>query len=133
MKITILVLLCFSLTSFAQITITSTDVTSVFTPGNSVNIHSTDITSFDIGSAGGGNNWDFSGLQSSETYDLMCIDPATSPYINEFAGANIATYASENYQGSPAEVWSYLNVNGVLGNMGQAITSSSFPGDLITS
>jgi hypothetical protein len=125
--------LLISCTSYAQITITNTDVSNAFAVGNSVTINSTDITSFDIGSAGGGNNWDFTGLQSTETYNLMCIDPASSPYINEFAGANIGTYASENYQGNPAEVWSYLNVNGVLGNMGQAITSSSFPGDLITS
>lgn len=133
MKITILFILCFGFTSFAQITITNTDVSSVFAAGNSVTINSTDITSFDIGSAGGGNNWDFSGLQSTETYNLMCIDAASSPYINEFAGANLATYASESYQGYPAEVWSYLSVNGVFGNMGQAITSSAFPGTLITS
>jgi len=133
MKITILFLFCFIFTAFAQIQITPTDVSNAFAVGNSVTINSMDITSFDIGSAGGGNNWNFSGLQSTETYDLMCVDPVSTPYANEFPGANLGTYASENYQGNPAEVWSYLNLGSTLGNMGQAITSSSFPGDLITS
>lgn len=132
MKYIFLFVLLISSTLFAQITITSSDVSNAFTPGNSVTIHSMDITSFDIGSAGGGNNWNFSGLQSSETYDLMCVDPVSTPYASEFPGANIGTYASENYQGNPAEVWSYLNVNGVLGNMGQALTTNAFPGQLIT-
>jgi hypothetical protein len=134
MKNIFLFALFISYTSFAQITITDTDVSNVFSPGNSVTIHSTDVTSFDIGSAGGGNSWDFSGLQSTETYDFMTIDPATSPYINEFAGANIAIYAQENFQGTPAEAWSYFNLSSsAFANMGQAITSNSFPGILITS
>jgi len=133
MKSIFLFVLLISCSSFAQITITNTDVSNVFSPGNSVTVHSTDITSFNIGSAGGGNNWDFTGLQSTETYDFMCIDPATSPYINEFAGANIGTYAMENYQGTPAEVWSFFNLSSsALNNMGQAVISSSFPGSLIT-
>ena len=133
MKSIFLFVILISNTLFAQITITSSDVSNVFTVGNSVIINSMDITSFDIGSAGGGNNWDFTGLQSTETYDLMCVDPVSTPYTNEFPGANIGTYASENYQGNPAEIWSYLNVNGTFSNMGQAITSNAYPGLLITS
>jgi len=132
MKTLFLFSLFFSATLFAQITITSTDVSNFFTVGNTTTIHSTDITSFDIGTVGVNNNWDFSGLQSTETFNMLSVNPASTPHIGEFPGANIATYSQEDYQGNPAEVWSYLNLNGNLGNMGQAITSSSFPGDLIT-
>jgi hypothetical protein len=122
--------LCYS--AFAQITITSADINNVFAIGNSATIHSYEGTTFNIGSTDGGNNWDFTGLQSSETFNLLSVNPAGTPHIGEFPGANIATYSQEVYSGFPAEVWSYLSVNGTLSNMGQAITSSSLPGDLIT-
>jgi hypothetical protein len=133
MKTLFLFALFFTSTLFAQITITNTDVSNYFAVGTSNTIHSADITSFDIGTVGVSNNWDFSGLQSTETFNTMSVDPVTTPYANQFAGSNIATYSQENYQGSPAEVWSYLNLGSTLSNMGQAITSSTFPGDLITS
>jgi len=132
MKTLFLFALFFTTTLFAQITITGADVASVFTVGNSATIHSTDITSFDIGSAGGGNNWDFSGLQSTETFNLLCVDVATTPYASEFPGANVATYSAGEYQGYPAESWSYLGLGSNLTNMGQAITSSALPGVSIT-
>lgn len=132
MKTLFLFSLFYSATLFAQITITGTDVANVFTTGNSATIHSTDITSFDIGSAGGGNNWDFSGLLSTETFNILCVDVATTPYASEFPGANLATYSQEDYGGYPAEIWSYLSLGGTLGNMGQALISSSLPGVLVT-
>ena len=122
-----------SISSFAQITITNSDVSNVFAVGNSATIHSADITSFNIGSAGGGNNWDFTGLQSTETFTLLSVNPASTPHISEFPGANISTYSQGEYQGNPAEIWSYLTLNGTLSNMGQAMTSSAFPGIVITS
>jgi Secretion system C-terminal sorting domain len=132
MKTLFLFALFFSCTAFAQITITSTDVSNVFAVGNSATIHSYEGTTFNIGSAGGGNNWDFTGLLSSETFNMLSVNPASTPHIGEFPGANIATYSQGSYGGEPAEIWSYLNVNGTLSNMGQAMTSSSFPGILIT-
>lgn len=125
-------LLILSCTAFAQITITSSDISNVFTVGNSATIHSADITSFNIGSAGGGNNWDFTGLQSTETFNMLSVNPATTPHIGEFPGANISTYSQSEYGGYPAEVWSYMNLNGNFTNLGQAITSDSLSGVLIT-
>lgn len=126
-------LLILSCTAFAQITITSGDISNVFALGNSATIHSYEGTTFNIGSTGGGNSWDFTGLQSSETFNLLSVNPASTPHIGEFSGANISTYSQGNYEGNPAEIWSYLALNSTLGNMGQAITSSAFPGILITS
>lgn len=132
MKSIFLQLLIFSCTIFPQITITNADINNVFAIGNSTTIHSYEGTTFNIGSAGGGNTWDFTGLQSTETFNLLSVNPTTTSHIGEFTGANIATYNQEVYNGFPSEVWSYLSVNGTLSNMGQAITSSSLPGDLFT-
>ena len=133
MKKILLICAAASITSFAQITITSGDISNVFALGNSATIHSYEGTTFNIGSTGGGNSWDFTGLQSSETFNLLSVNPATTPHIGEFPGANISTYSQGDYEGNPAEIWSYLALNSTLGNMGQAITSSAFPGILITS
>lgn len=122
-----------SISSFAQITITNSDVSNVFAIGNSATIHSAETTTFNIGSTNGGNNWDFSSLQSTETFNLLSVNPASTPHIGEFPGANISTYSQGVYQGDPAEIWSYLTLNGTLSNMGQAITSSTFPGLVIIS
>ena len=132
MKTIILLLLFFSCTLFAQITITDTDVSNVFVVGNSATVHSAATTTFDIGTAGGGNNWDFSGLQSTETFEILSVDIVTTPYASEFPSANYATYSQGEYSGYPAEIWSYLSVNGTLSNLGQAMITSAFPGILIT-
>jgi hypothetical protein len=131
MKNIFLSVLLISCTSFAQITITNTDFTNVFAPGNSSTINEFDATTFNIGSAGGGNNWDFSGLQSSTTYNLMCVDPVTTPYANDFPGANLGTYSHSSFQGEDADIWSYLSVNGVFANMGSAVNVVSQPGTLL--
>ena len=119
--------LLISCTSFAQITITNTDFSNVFSPGNSSTINEFIANTFNIGSAGGGNSWDFSGLQSSTTFDLMCVDPTTTPYANDFPGANLGTYSHTTYQGEEGDIWSYLQVNGNFSNMGEAITIVSHP------
>ena len=88
MKKTLLFFAVASCATFAQITITSGDVSNMFAVGNSVTIHQDDlITTVDIGSPGGGNNWDFQSLQSNLTLDLTSVDPATTPYIGDFPGA----------------------------------------------
>jgi len=130
-NVTLLVLLCTTL-SFAQITLTNTDLSNSFAPGNSATTNQFDATTFNIGSPGGGNNWDFSGLQSSSTFVLQCVDPATTPYANEFPGANLGTYSQASYSGEDANIWGYLSVNGVFGTMGSAIITDSHPGNLIT-
>jgi len=76
-----------SCTALAQITINSSDVANMFAIGNTATIHEDTLQSnFDIGSPGGGNNWDFTNLQSNLMVTLESIDPATcAPFfdINE--------------------------------------------------
>jgi Secretion system C-terminal sorting domain len=129
----ILVFIFASFTSFAQITITGNDVLNIFAVGNSTTVHQDTLQStVNIGSLGGGNNWNFAGLQSNLTLDIMSVNPATTPYTSNFAGADFCIYSMGFYQGFQAEIWTYSSVNGFVDNMGSATTSSSFPGFVIT-
>ena len=133
MKQLVLISVVLSCTTFAQINITSSDFANQFSVGNSVTIHESESpTTIDIGSQGGGNNWDFSMLQGNLSYDLTSVDPATTPHSGEFSGANIATYSMGIYNGEQAEIWQYLTLNGSFDNMGSAVTLNSQPGDLFT-
>jgi hypothetical protein len=118
-----------SCTAFAQITITSSDVSTMFAVGNSATIHEDTLqSSVNIGSPGGGNNWDFTTLQSNLMVNLESVDPATTPYIGDFPGANICTYSFSTVGGAQTEIWSYSKINGAFDGLGNAVTSSIVPG-----
>jgi len=118
-----------SCTAFAQITITSGDVANMFAVGNSATIHEDSLqSSIDIGSPGGGNNWDFTMLQSNFMLTLESIDPATSPYISDFPTANICNYNSSTLGGNLSEIWTYSKLNGQFDVFGNVFISSALPG-----
>ncbi len=132
MKKTLLFFAMASCTALAQITITSGDVANMFAVGNSTTTQQDTLPStVDIGSTGGGNNWDFTMLVSNLSVSLESIDPATSPYINDFPGANICTYSLSTVGGDQIEIWSYSTLNGTFDNLGFASIISSQPGFLV--
>lgn len=129
MKKTLLLFAVASFTSFAQITITGNDVLNIFAVGNSATIHQDTLQStVDIGSTGGGNNWDFTGLQSNLSFNIMSVDPVTTPYASDFTGADFCIYNMGFYQGFQAEIWTYSSVNGFVDNMGSVTTTNALPG-----
>ncbi len=131
MKYLFTIFLLFSFTTFAQITITSGDVANAFAVGNNATIHEDTLqSSVDIGLPDGGNSWDFTNLQSDLMLTLEIIDPATSPYINDFPSANICTYNSSTIGGNLSEIWSYSMLNGTFDHLGTAILNSALPGFL---
>lgn len=133
MKKILLLLVAASFTSFAQITITGNDVLNIFAVGNSTTIHQDTLQSMvDIGSPGGGNNWNFTGLQTNLTVDIESVDPASTPYSSDFSGADFCIYTMGFSQGFQADIWTYSTVNGFVDNMGSATTISSLPGFVTT-
>jgi hypothetical protein len=115
----------------AQITITSADVSNFFSTGNFTTIHEYDGAQINIGSPGGPNNWDFSGLQTTSTFTYESVNPGSSSYIGEFPGANVALHSQRVYLGEPGDGYSYLEVTGnLLNNIGQAVVFNSQPGNL---
>lgn len=122
-----------SFTAFAQITITGNDVLNIFAVGNSTTIHQDTLQSMvDIGSTGGGNNWDFTALQSNLTVNLMCVDPNSTPYASDFPNADFCIYNQGYSQGFQADIWTYSSVNGFVDNIGSATTISAIPGFVTT-
>ena len=130
MKYILTIFLLFSFTTFAQITITSADISNMFSLGNNVTINSdTLVNTADIGVIGGGNNWDFTGLASHLTVDVTSIDPASGFMNSEFPGADFCTHNVSTNGGDVTETWSYTVLGGgTFDNMGSAITISSVPG-----
>lgn len=131
MKLIIIMFLLTSMNITAQITITAGDFNSMFSVGNEITLKENDTGgSVNIGSPGGGNNWDFSWFTGNLTMEIESINPATAPHIAEFPGANIVTYSVGDYQGDLGEVWTYSSLNGSFDNHGAGITLDSQPGDL---
>ncbi len=129
MKIILVFFAVASCTAYAQITITSSDVADMFAVGNGTTIHQdTSQSMIDIGSPGGGNNWNFTTLQSNLTADMESIDPNSSPYISDFAGADVCVYTTDFSQGEQAEIWTYSKLNGTFDAMGSSATVASIPG-----
>jgi hypothetical protein len=129
MKNILLLFTLASCTALAQVTINSSDVANMFAIGNSATIHEDSLqSSVDIGTPGGGNNWDFTNLQSNLTVNLESIDPATSPYIGDFPGANICNYSTSNLGGNLSEIWTYSKLNGTFDVLGNSAVTSALPG-----
>ena len=118
---------------FGQITINSSDIANQFGVGNSATLHDVETTTtINIGTQGGGNNWDFTSMQNGTSTVLTSVDPATTPHINEFPGADIAPHTMGMYQGEQAELWEYSQLDGSFDYMGNAIVLTSQPTDLFT-
>jgi hypothetical protein len=133
MKKLLLLLVAASFTTFAQINITGSDVSSMFAVGNFATINEYDGAQIDIGTTGGPNNWDFTGLQSASTFNYESLNPGSTPYISEFPTSNIALQSQRVYIGEYGNGYSYLEVTGnLLNNIGQAVVFNSQPGNLYT-
>ncbi len=119
-----------SCTALAQITITSADISNMFALGNTSTINQDSLINMaDIGVAGGGNNWDFTGLASHIMVQSVSIDPATGLSSSEFPGADFCTHSTSTIGGDLTEIWSYTVLGGgTFDNMGNATTISSVPG-----
>ena len=129
MKKILLLFTAASFTSFAQITITGNDVLNIFAVGNSITIHQDTLQSMvDVGSPGGGNNWDFTGLQTIFTSDIMSVDIIGTPYANMFPGADFCIHDTLNFEGFIGDHWTYSSVNGFVDNMGGAFLVGALPG-----
>ena len=76
--------------AIGQITIEAGDISNIYDVGNKSILNSNiGIFTVDIGSPGGDNNWDFSGLIGSTEISLESVDVGSSPYADDFGGADI--------------------------------------------
>jgi len=129
MKYLMTIFLLFSFTSFAQISITSSDLNAEYVPGTTTTVK-TDVvvTTVDIGQLGP-TSWDFSFLSSDPglAINSTAVDPATTPYAGDFPGANLGTHTILVIQGDTTEFYSYLSLNGTFDFHG-VVVETAFAG-----
>ncbi len=114
----------------AQIIINAGDFQAQYSVGNSV-INNTDttVTEINIGSLGS-TSWDFSFLTFNPNYAVAVtsVDPASTPYISEYPGADYSLKVLANSQGIQSESYSYLRQSNNFEYMGSAGMSPIQPG-----
>ena len=103
-------LVCCSASSFAQITITSTDVASAFAVGRKfIRNSDTLMTTANIGTPGGTeNNWNFSSLASHLVDTSTSVAPSGTPYFSWFPGATHTLRSVQTLQGATGPVYQYF-------------------------
>lgn len=114
---------------FAQITINQSDVEQTAVVGSGFQSFADSVTTqINIGSLGM-TSWDFSGLVKSTSFQSEFVDPATSPNIGDFPGANVVNLTTIDLDSILSENYSYsfLGSNKFenLGSVGM-ITSGQF-------
>ncbi len=130
MKKIVAILLFLPLSIYAQIQITESDISAIFAVGNSAQLFlDTTTTTIDIGTPGGGNNWDFSGLNpvSGLQITLTMEDPAQTPYAGDFPGAEYAQHINATDGNATAENYNYLKLDANLLTLGSASTVDTLP------
>lgn len=96
--------------AFSQITISEDEVSGFSAPGMIITTSTASSGLVNIGIPGGGNTWNFSSFESDSVSASTTIDPAGTPFINDFAGANICQHYSVNIQDSVVNSWNYSRI-----------------------
>ncbi|MGE5431310.1 MAG: T9SS type A sorting domain-containing protein [Syntrophomonadaceae bacterium] len=99
---------------YSQVTITKDDLARYYTSGKVITSYmDTNLIELNIGNAGGGNFWDFSFLKSKLISTTLTVqEPGSTPFLNDFPGANLAFYVTSFEEDNTSEnfypdVWSY--------------------------
>ncbi len=112
----IYICLCFiiAVKSFAQITITSSDVQNYIKVGNKLAFtDDTTHTSLNIGSKGA-TSWDFSTLSSDSQYSVTIVDPSTTTFGNNYPSSTYGFSGSKVVEGYLIQGCQYFGVNNAL-------------------
>jgi len=122
----LLVTVLWSAATLAQITITKQDVANHYTIGTTYTTEFAPLQgTVNVGNKGGGNTWDFSGFTSEGSSSSTAVDPASTPYIGDYAEANIATMGETESGGVVTTSYSYFHLNGSLDLLG-SVSSTDF-------
>lgn len=96
--------------AFSQITITEEEVSSFSAPEMVTTTSMASSGLVHIGFHGGKNIWNFSSFESDSVSASTTINPADTPYIKDFADANICQHYSVVIQDSVINTWNYSRI-----------------------
>ena len=85
-RILTILLSVFSVFTFAQITVTDADLLGV---GDIIYLADDDNTIVNVGSAAQNQSWDFSSLQSMDSWSMEVVDPTITPFDQLYPNANL--------------------------------------------
>ncbi len=95
----------------AQISISASDIGAYYNIGNSISQQAVvERAMYDIGAPGGGNNWDFSGIIADSIATGTVLDPADTPFAEDFSAANRVTFTEFEEDGVSASQYFYVNL-----------------------
>src|ERR1017187_7472589 len=105
-------LILFSYTNQAQITYTHDNLSADYAVGNVItNYSDTTIKSVDIGSPGGGNNWNFLGLKALNPLLTNSVLPSSVPFqASDFPTSNIVLSTKRITPLNNSNLWQYTNL-----------------------
>jgi hypothetical protein len=130
MKQFLILLLIITGSTFAQISITSSDISNQYMVGSIYTTKTdTSVTQADIGQLGS-TSWDFGSLTANSglTIQSTVVDPNSTPYISSFPGANISVHSQINIGPGSGDTYSYQSINGSFDYHGSVSVGEFAPG-----
>ncbi len=127
MKNLIIYFFILGLASFAQVSVTQSDVETHLALGNTITSYSDTLgATVDIGSAGQ-SSWDFSGHPHQLMFDATVVNNSNSPAAGTFSGATHTTYSNPTFAGVTSETWVHLSLgNGAYSDLGTYTSAAGF-------
>lgn len=114
----LLTIFCFTLifpaALLSQISITSDDILKPVGTQIAQEYNASGTVTVDLGTPGGSKSWNFSAYDLTEMVSGEIVDPAGTPFADDFPTANICYMDSED--ASDAEIYSYMNVTNSMWN-----------------
>jgi hypothetical protein len=109
----------------AQITITASDLQTIFPVGAQYLSHADTLTkSINIGGTGNFGTVNFSSVQSSTNYLTISENLSTSPFVADYPGAQYVFKNNQKYSGGDAESWMYTSFSDAYYVYGSATTTT---------
>lgn len=123
---------------YSQITITKDDLSRIYTHGRVITTYmDTVFMEVNIGNPGGGNSWDFSFLNPRLTSTTTVKDPASTPFQEDFPGANLVFYITSFGINDTADlffpdIWSYNRLEDNLLTLGTGAKGKAMGMDIVS-
>jgi hypothetical protein len=110
-RLVTVILFIYSQMTLAQISITANDILGLVGSSQLMEVDTSGSITVNVGSAGANQNCNFSNItMQGITYSYNYINPSGTPFANNFQQANFVQYSQDNFEGYPAESYSYISV-----------------------
>lgn len=132
-KFSTFTILLFSQFALAQVTITSSDIMGILGSTQVTESDTTENVQVDLGSSGANQTWDFTTVPTQIEHETHFIDPAGTPFENQFPDANFVQLLDISSGDTIQQFYMYASVlPSQFLQMGEG-TVLNIPGEIDTS